>query len=83
LLATAPFATAEPRPIVKDPDAAEPAAEICMGSASLSACSTKPTSTPDATIHPTVPNTRMTGKSRVESVTWCSEMEFVSDSVGM
>lgn len=30
LLATAPFATAEPRPIVKDPDDAEPAAELAI-----------------------------------------------------
>ena len=30
LLATSPFATAEPRPIVKDPDAAEPADELAI-----------------------------------------------------
>ena len=65
------------------PSATEPAAEICIGTASLSACSTKPTRMPEATIQPTVPNTRMIGKSRVESVTLCSEIELVSDSVGM
>ena len=65
------------------PKATEPAAEICIGTASLSACSTKPTSTPEATIQPMVPNTRMIGKSRVESFTLCSEIELVSDSVGM
>ena len=63
--------------------AADPAAEICIGNASLSACSTKPTRMPEATIHPSVPKTRMMGKSRVESVTLCSEIELVSDSVGM
>ena len=65
------------------PSAIDPAAEICIGTANLSACSTKPTRMPEDTIHPTVPNTRMIGKSRVESFTLCSEIELVSDSVGM
>ena len=67
----------------KSPSATEPAAEICIGTASLSACSTNPTRMPEATIQPTVPNTRMIGKSRAESCTLCSEIELVSDSVGM
>jgi hypothetical protein len=57
-------------------------AATCIGSARASARSSRPISHP-AAIHPTVPSTRMRGKSCAASFTWWKEMELVSDSVGM